>query len=193
MSIFDPNNKVKGNWMAFKNVGDKLEGTLIGKRVVNNALQGKDQIVYEIKRSDNGEVWNVGGKPGIDVQMRYIKPGQIVGFEFVQEKPASRPGFNKTKIIQVYANASVVDKEWLAGQEDEGVAVNGEPVSFKEQDTIDTPEEMLKKINNIAVEKLGATDAESVKSKVMEATNLAFIEANLAQILASLEELPDKK
>jgi hypothetical protein len=192
MSIFDPNNKVKGNWMAWKNVGDKIEGTLINKRVVMNQLQGKDQIVYEIKTA-NGEIWNIGGKPGIDVQMRYIKLGQIVGFEFVQEKPASKPGMNATKIIQVYANQSVVDKDWLAQQEDESASVGGEPVSYTETAAPTTPEEMLRKINNIAVEKLGATDAESVKSKVMEATNLAFIEANLAQILASLEELPDKK
>ena len=192
-SIFDPNNKVKGNWMAWKTVGDKIEGTLINKRVVMNQLQGKEQIVYELKLA-NGEIWNVGGKPGIDVQMRYIKLGQLVGFEFVQEKPASKPGMNATKIVQVYANPSAVDKDWLAQQEDESASVGGEPVTYTDATTVpNTPEEMLKKINNIAVEKLGVTNAESVKNKVMEATNLAFIESNLAQILATLEELPDKK
>jgi hypothetical protein len=191
-SIFDPSNKVKGNWMAWKNVGDKIEGTLINKRVVNNQLQGKEQIVYELKLA-NGEIWNVGGKPGIDVQMRYIKLGQVVGFEFVQEKAPSKPGLNATKIIQVYANSSVVDKDWLAQQEDETAASGDEPVTYTESALASTPEDILKRINNIAVEKLGATNAESVKNKVMEATNLAFIESNLPQILATLEELPDKK
>lgn len=52
--------------------------------------------------------------------------------------------------------------------------------------TPDTREQKLVKIMALAKSKLGATSAEEAKTKVMEFTNLAFIDANLDQILSTL-------
>jgi hypothetical protein len=222
MSIFDKKNKVKGNWTKFLKIGDKIEGTLVSKKSVPNQLSGKDQTVYELKvpvkaevvmdgqKIDikNEEYWNVGGKVGIDMQMKRVKIGQIVGFEFIEERKAKRPGLNPTKIIQVYADPSTVDKEWIQEQEE----INA--VEEKEEDHSYPPEapfevttrpktgstfsplsndELLEQIGALAVEKLGAVTPSDVKIKSMEATNLAFIDANLADILKALQELPANK
>lgn len=118
-SIFDnEDNKVKSNWFQKKKVGDKIEGTLVSKRVVMNQLSGKEQNVYELKLA-NGEFWNVGGSIGIDAQIRNVKLGQIVGFEFVEERAAKKPGLNPTKVVKVWANPKLVDEEWLKQQNEE--------------------------------------------------------------------------
>lgn len=192
MSIINDDNKVKNNFWQTKTVGDAIEGTLISKRIVDNQLSGKEQVIYELKTAD-GSIWNVGGKPGIDNQMRNVKLGQIVGFKFIEQRKPSKPGLNGAKVVQVYANPSIVDEEWLKQQEEEGAAVEaGEqeaPVTAAEAGPV-MVEEVLKQINNLAIEKLGATTAQDVKDKVMEYTKLAFIEANLPQILKILEETP---
>lgn len=121
MSIIDDKNKVKSNWQLWENVGDKIEGTLVSKRVVFNQLKGEDQVVYEVKTED-GEYWNVGGKPAIDAQMKRVVLGQIVGFVFTKLVSATRRGYNPTKIIQVYANPEIVDEEWLQQHEEEVAA-----------------------------------------------------------------------
>ena len=113
--IFNEKNKVTGNWMKFEKVGDRIKGTLVSTRNVINSLSGNNQTIYELLTED-GEYWNIGGKPGIDAQMKRVKLGQIVGFEFVEERKSTRPGYNATKIIQVYANPNVVNEEWLKEQ-----------------------------------------------------------------------------
>lgn len=200
MSIFDEKNKVESAYFAFKTIGDKLDGTLVGKRNVENTLRpGEEQIVYEIKKSD-GEYIDVYGKAGIDMQMRHVKLGQIVGFEFVKQIPPKRAGYKPTNVIQVYASPDVVDEKWIMENEEEinrqDAPAPSTPVEASqsmpapiEATTPMTSEELLKEINNLAVTKLGATDAEDVKAKVMEKTNLAFVEANLQSILDALKQL----
>jgi len=48
------------------------------------------------------EIWAVGGKPGIDAQMRNVKFGQIFGMRFTDLKPSKNPSFSPQKIIKVY-------------------------------------------------------------------------------------------
>ena len=217
-SIFDEKNKVKANWMKFLKIGDKVQGTLIAKRVVLNQLSGKDQIIYELKVPESTNVviegedniveseeyWNVGGKPGIDMQTKRIKLGQLVGFEFAEEKENKTPGMNNLKVIQVYADPKKVDEKWIAEQEesktledfpediDDSKIFDGDK---KEEEIVveEKPElsktEMLKQINALATKKLDAKGPADVKNKVMEETNLAFIDGNLPEILEQLEEL----
>lgn len=202
MSIFDDSNKVKGNWFKTDVVGNKLEGTLVGKSVRPNRLKkGEDQNVYEILTAE-GEIWNVGGKPGIDAQMKHIKIGQIVGFEFVREEPAKVAGYDPTKIVQVYANPKIVNEKWLKEREAEESRTSGEmpEPSFSTPEATATPkpavevpmplEDMIKEINNLAIQKLGANTPEEVKEKVMEHTGIAFIQANVPHILEALKQLP---
>jgi hypothetical protein len=213
MSIFDSNNKVTSQYWKYPNVGDKIEGTYIDRRVTVNKLKaGAEQIVYTLK-TPSGEIWDVYGKPGIDAQMRNVNLGQIIGFEFIEQKPATQAGFSPTKIVQVYANSQIVDENWLKEMSafpsdmslDEGIS-SGENIATSVPSTaalLPTPapvapsattslEETIREINNLAISKLGATTPEDVKSKSMEATGLAFIEGNLSQILDALRALPAK-
>jgi len=226
-SIFDnPDNKVKSEWWSKKNVGDKIEGTLINKRVQLNQLSGKDQNIYELKLT-NGEFWNVGGSIAIDAQMRQVRLGQIVGFEYIEERPNKKPGMNPTKVIQVWADPKLVDEAWIGEQEEnnntdgtqeykeEAGPVDG--VSFVDdlkkqseakevpqattpiQPTLDanapaagpvlTTPELIAKISTLVQEKFGITDANEIKTKVIEETTLPFVESNLPDILKKLETL----
>ena len=103
---------VPSNWFKFEKVGDQLAGTLISRRIAKNQLTDKDQTIYEIFNKD-GDVWNVGGKEGIDAQMRNIKIGQIIAFYFAEEKPAKQKGYYPTKIIKVLTKGKI-NEEWLA-------------------------------------------------------------------------------
>lgn len=142
-------NEVKSNFAKF-NVPqeDKVMGTLISKRQVKSNLPGKEgELVwlYELKvdegtfhaldekkklidepiEADPGSFWTVGGKPGIDNQMRNVKLGQKVGFKFIDETPAKTKGFNPSKNIRVYTPKDTdgefqMDTEWLeANRQDE--------------------------------------------------------------------------
>lgn len=199
MSIFNDQNKVTSNYMKFEKIGDKVEGTYVEKRITMNTMRANtEQMVYSLKQAD-GTIIDVYGKPGIDAQMRNVRLGQVIGFEFVRQTPPKIAGHKPTNVIQVYANPNVVDQEWLREQEEirasEGAnpapMVNAQPAPMS-AGTVTAPsdEELLIKINNIAVSKLGATNAEEVKNKVMEVTNMAFLPMNLPKILETLEQLP---
>jgi hypothetical protein len=135
-------NEVSSNWVKFYvPMEDKVFGTLIAKRTMKSIIPGKeseDVNVYELKTDvgsfhnvddkkvvipepvtiNAGEIWSVGGKNSIDVQMRNIKIGQKIGFKFLDEKPSKTKGFAPAKNIKVYApkndDGSVkMDTEWL--------------------------------------------------------------------------------
>ena len=142
----DDSNVVTSNWVKFNvPLEDKIFGTLISKRQMKSTIPGKEGElvwVYEMK-ADSGsfhevddkkvvvpeaitvnadEVWSVGGKTGIDTQMRNIKLGQKIGFKFIDEKPSKTKGFAPAKNIRVYApkgedNLPLMDQDFLAQQE----------------------------------------------------------------------------
>lgn len=189
MSIFDEKNKVKNNWFKFTKVGEKIEGTLVGVKTINNQLSGGEQKVYELML-DDGSYMNIGGKAGIDFQMQRVKLGQIVGFEFIKETPPKKPGLSPTKIIQVYADKNVVNEKWLAEYETAQALVGsteedepaGVVVNFEE-----TPAE--KTIMDLALAKIAGADSQNYRIKVMEATGLAYIESNYDAITEKLKAL----
>lgn len=205
--VFSDENKVKGNWFQKKVVGNSLQGTFIGKSQKPNYLAGGALCwVYEIKNAA-GEIWMVQGNAAIDAQMKHVKLGQIVGFKYMGESKKSVPGKNPAKIVQVFANPKLVDENWLQEQEEVGRAVapsddenvEGGPDGMNIEDIPgfeNTPAkpsaemtntDKLNLIGELAKTKLGVTDAANVKLKVMEATNLAFIDSNLDQIIEALQ------
>ena len=124
-NIFDAANEVKSSWIKWGMPKDFVEGTLIDIREIESQIPGKEgemNKIYEIRAKsgsfhaldekknpvaeatviETGDVWTVGGKPGIDTQMRNAKIGQFVGMRFVEEKPSKTTGFNPTKVIKVY-------------------------------------------------------------------------------------------
>lgn len=138
-------NEVQSNWVKFNvPMEDKIKGTLIAKRTMKSTMQGREgEIVnvYDLKADEGsfhalndvkkvietpivietGSFWSVGGKAGLDAQMRNIKVGQKVGFKFIDERPAKTKGFAPAKNIRVYAikgedGQPELDTEWLATQ-----------------------------------------------------------------------------
>jgi len=139
-------NEVQSNWVKFNMpMEDKIFGTLIAKRQMKSSIPGKegeDVNVYDMQADTGsfheadekkvvlptpivinaGEIWSVGGKAGIDAQMRNIKVGQKIGFKFIDEKPSKTKGFAPAKNIRVYApknddGTAQMDDEFLAAQE----------------------------------------------------------------------------
>ncbi len=139
-------NEVSSNWVKFNvPMQDKVFGTLIAKRQMKSSIPGKENEtvnVYDLKAEmgffheadekkqviepgitiEAGEIWSVGGKAGIDAQMRNIKLGQKIGFKFIDEKPSKTKGFAPAKNIRVYApkngdGTPQMDEAFLAEQE----------------------------------------------------------------------------
>lgn len=144
--IFSDDNAVKSAWISWGKPGDKIQGTLIGKAARENTINGKTemQTVYEIKAKsgdfhklkqdengnyvpesaptpiNEGEIWNIGGRAGIDAQLRNVKIGQIVGLKFMESLPAKKAGNSPTKVIKVFTEGKM-DEQWLEEKENEGV------------------------------------------------------------------------
>lgn len=124
--------KVESNFMKWGKEGDHVFGTFIGVRQIPNQLKdGELQNIYEIKSDggeyhnivdqkvdddattvEEGEIFIVSGKAGLDSKMRNIKLGTKVKFEFTETKPSKKKGFHPAKIIEVYTNGDV-DEDWL--------------------------------------------------------------------------------
>lgn len=142
----DEGNEVASQWVKFNvPMEDKIFGTLIAKRQMKSSIKGKeneDVNVYDIQADlgsfheadenkvviptpitvNAGEIWSVGGKVGIDAQMRNIKLGQKIGFKFIDTQPSKTKGFAPAKNIRVYApknedGTPQMDDEFLATQE----------------------------------------------------------------------------
>lgn len=117
-------NKVPSNWITWGKIGDFIKGTLVRVYEVDNKMPGKEgtkQKIYEVvshagrfhdidenKRVietpvniNADEFWQIGGKEGIDAQMRNVKLGTIIGMRFDKEVPAKQKGYNPSKIIVV--------------------------------------------------------------------------------------------
>jgi hypothetical protein len=103
--LFNEENIPESNWFKFLAVGDKIMGELVEvfeKKSTDPMFA--DQRVFVLKRKD-GELWNVGIKVTSDYLMgrtNAVVPGDIIGFEFKKEIPASKKGFKPAKSIEVY-------------------------------------------------------------------------------------------
>ena len=121
---FEGLEEVKTSWVKWGQQGDWIRGTLTDVREIDSNLLGKagEKVkVYEFVAAggsfhelderknpveeatvlEKGSFWTVGGKAGIDNQMRNVKIGQVFGMRFAEEKPSKTKGFNPTKVIKV--------------------------------------------------------------------------------------------
>jgi len=117
--IFDESKEVLPSWFKWGNQGDWIKGTLIEKREITSNLPGQEgqmNKVYDLKVSgglfhdkdqeitlQEGEIWYLGGRKGIDDAMRKITIGQVVGLRYTEEIPNKQKGYNPFKLIKVYA------------------------------------------------------------------------------------------
>ena len=213
VNIFDSaKEKVMPQWMKFTTAGDSVQGTYIGKITGQKDNYGNEQIIYQLLQED-GSVINVGfglNKKFLNTDMESVKFGQIIGFRYkgtVDVKDKRSGKIVSVKDFSLHQDPKIVNDVWL--KENAGnmpVAVKSTYVSKKAQDyaeldaftattTEDVPfsstgsltnEDKLAIIQKLAKDKLGATDLQSVKDKVMETTGIAFIPVNYDKISAAL-------
>jgi len=229
-SIISEENRVAsfGASVKFLKIGDKVEGTLVDKRIVSvqkyMSTEMEDKMIYELKAPKGQEVIQDGekrvleedekfvvwgkpeGKSGVDAQMKTVSVGQIIGFVFEGEKESKFKG-NPTKLIQVYQNKDVIDKEWLESDEAKEMqseevapelpdftADDSDPKPVVDESVPDTEdgapfEDVLSEIMTLSKEKFEVETDEDAKAKVIDATDLAFIKPNYGKILEKLKTL----
>ena len=200
-NIFDEKNKVTGAFWKYEKIGDEVEGTYVGKnQKPDNYKPGEKQWIYELL-TKNGDVVLVGGKPGIDLQMKHIRFGQIVGMRFIEERPNSNPAFDPTKIIQIFADPKIVDEDWLKANEtmpeaeqegEETYVEEGSPIDEAIESLANDPGNkdsvLLEEINELAMDKLKITE-DKVQKTVSVMTDIAFLPSNYPEIIKELKKL----
>ncbi len=140
--IFAAENEIQSAFVKWGKIGDFISGTLIDVRETASNLPdkaGEMQKNYDILVDEGsfhnlddkknpiepavvlvkGDIYTVGGKPGIDAQMRRIEMGQKLGMKFTDEKPPKTKGYSAFKLIKVYTTGEK-NQEWL---EKQGLAV----------------------------------------------------------------------
>jgi hypothetical protein len=206
---FNEGQKVQSNIFNFTSVGQSVQGTYLGRTLKHSPKYNKDLYLYDLKTESN-EIISVWGRPIIDSNMKFVKPGQIVEFRFVGVKPT--PKGNDMKLIDVYADEKVIDENWLKAQEEEAMLENiAEQNTAAQQQTIDNVNFMsapkqetknnapvanddtqkLNLIGELSKMKLGVVNPDAVPVEVMNAINLAFVPANYDNIIKQLEVLPE--
>lgn len=122
VNIFQQGKRISLTPFYFKDIGDQVQGTYIGKRpntVKDNF--GNDQNIYMIEAEDGVKLvgFKVASKP--DKQMEYVKPGQIIGLKYAGKvKWINKKNGNKeteSKDIQLFADPKIVDQAWLDAHE----------------------------------------------------------------------------
>jgi len=200
-TIFSDENKITSSWIKFKEVGDRFEGTLVGKRTITNKIDGSPQIIYELIDSEK-KTWLYGSKKAVDAQLRFVKLGQIIGLEFVEKRASSEIGRSPTHIIQVFANPKIVNSEWLEEKEmldklgGEIVEETSEKLPDFSADNSNEPftsvnpkTTVLSEIKKIAKEKFGPSTDDELYNLIMDKTKIAFNESNYSQILEELKKI----
>lgn len=197
------NPSVEFTWVSFKAVGDKYQGVYIGT-VKNNDGYGNPQTTYLIEQPDK-TVLGVGmkdSKERFHELMDGVKIGQYVGFVFSKEVETGKP--NKAKIIEIVTSPTAVDPKWVGQTGVKTTAVDGDEdhvplgAGFTKETvfgdvapaaTALTIPEKIKKVTEMAKEKLGAVGPEDIKAKIKEGTGLDLTPPNLDEIISVLEVL----
>jgi hypothetical protein len=98
----DETTKVKSNWFKFENVGDRVQGTVTDVFTKEGEGAYPAQRVFTLRQS-NGDETNVGLRATNEYLMqrtKNVRKGDLVGFEFAKEVPASKPGYAPAKSIE---------------------------------------------------------------------------------------------
>ena len=207
MEKYDYDNlpEVRGEIIKWDEVGQEVCGTYIGKSEPMNTRYGQN-FLYEIQE-DDGNIKKCWARKNITDVMKLFKLGVRVKIKFIASIPSEKG--DDFKDIKVFGNAKVVNDEWIEQRgsvsvEEAEQIINGPGEETKIEDvkeekaeapflTDKEKKELITRITELATSKLGAVDGDDVKSKVMEATELAFIDTNLTKIEEALTELPERK
>lgn len=121
IDIFNKGKNMTVSWFYFKEIGDKVQGTYIGKKTGVKDSFGNDQIVYILETADG--IKNVGFKTGqrINKDMELIKLGQIIGFHYQNRAKFFNKILKKEqecKNMVLWADSKIVDQAWIDSHPD---------------------------------------------------------------------------
>ena len=207
--------KVMPSWAKFVEDGDSVQGTYVGKIEGQIDGYGNEQVIYQLLQNDNESIVNVGfglNKKFIIQDMNTVKFGQIVGFKY-KGKISIKDKFGKAvqvKDFGLHQDPKIVNAAWLKENKDsmpevirlsakdqenrnnlseddgDNVIDQDEP-PFMEGEGLLTDEDKLMVIEKLAKDKLGATNLNDAKTKIMENFEIAFIPINYDQIIGKLK------
>jgi len=105
--LFQDANVPKSNFWKPTTPGDKAAGYLVDRKKKPNTLKpGTDQWIYTLMNKD-GSVINVAGRYGSPQTLQGFdtaKLGQLVGIKYIEDKPATKAGFNPLKVMKTYVS-----------------------------------------------------------------------------------------
>lgn len=99
--LFDEKNIPESNWFKFDKVGAKIAGVVEDIYDKPGKDQFPDQKIFVLRTKD-GQLSNVGIKKDNTYLMgttNKVRKGDILGFEFTKEIPATKKGYNAAKSI----------------------------------------------------------------------------------------------
>ena len=102
--LFNEENIPASNWFKFDVVGAKVSGIVEEISTKKGSDGFKDQKVFALKQED-GSVMNVGisvDKTFILQRTNKVRVGDLLGFEFQKEIPATTKGHHPAKSIIPY-------------------------------------------------------------------------------------------
>lgn len=117
IDIFSIAKPQSGEFVKFINIGDSIQGTYIDKRQAIDSFNN-EQTIYVLEDKD-GKCWNVAFRLTTTIiheRMDGISYGQIVGFKFDEHRESKRNPGTKVKIIRIYADPKLVNREWIDAQ-----------------------------------------------------------------------------
>ena len=113
VDIFEQGKVLNIEPVYLKELGDKVQGTYIGvkKNVCISEKYGQFGNTYQLETPEGIKEISFGTTKKINEDMKFVKFGQIIGFQHFGKK-TMKDGreFNDIKII---ADPKIVDTEWL--------------------------------------------------------------------------------
>lgn len=114
MNIFEQGKALSTSNFYFKNVGDQVQGTYVGKRTGERDNFDNEGTYYELQVPDGiVNVFFTASKK-INQDMDHVKFGQVIGFKYVSRDKFLKNGREvEFKNIKVFADPKMVDQGWL--------------------------------------------------------------------------------
>jgi hypothetical protein len=168
VNIFEKASPNSGEFFKFKNIGDSIQGTYIGKSEGVDSY-ANDQVIYAIKDTE-GKIWNVAFRKEaafVNERMEGIRFGQVVGYRFDEERDSKKMPGKKAKIIRIYADSKFVDQEWLNSQKNLDLA--GSEVSEPVESEIEASLKNIFEVPADAVAASGSLPTDKKNNNALEA------------------------
>ena len=180
-------------YQLLQNNGEIINvGFGLNKKMLNADMQQvKFGQIIGFKFKGMKEIKDKFGKPAKVKDFAFHQDPKIVDEKWLKENAGNMPTVVRASNVGATARPTGVEYETGGDAELDNIVAEAKKVDdvpFSSKGNL-TNEDKLAAIEKIAKEKLGATDAASAKSLVMEKTLLAFIPVNYGAILEKLATL----